>query len=435
MVRCLWRYSLVILAVALLGCRRRKSDEEMLRERIDVTSVHLYVATRYALTAPESDADARVVRNDLATLVHATQAAVAAINGSHRTDASAPTLAAGDLPRLTLALWQLRSQARRLMREAPEHDVPPVFPSLISARLGVDQSALWTRDTEHAFLLAVFLALKFEERDPVPLPIEMVLYEAWMTRPDHLPAPGLESLAHGMKATVFGLNDLCDLSATEAAHPSLERSASARAATASSLAAITGRDLSLDARELALIDASARAAAHGSASVCFYFSRRDTVRGLSELRRFVEAAHDAGVPPSKTATIRAWIAYEDGDMAAARRALDEARNDPDASPETRRALDELLHDFTVHDDGAVARYYDKAHLTVLVARMVLDTLDRSGAFDGVKNSDIGRTLEGYGVAASRVTTEARRSIPDFNRDIPAPSSLYERARRALGLSR
>ncbi len=435
MVRCLWRYALAVLAVALLGCRRHKSDEDLLRERIDVTSVHLYVATRYALTAPESDANARVVRNDLATLVRSTETLLAAASGTHQSTGTAPTIAAGDLPRLTLALWQLRAEARRLMREAPERDVPPVFPALISSRMGAEQSALWTRDTEHAFLLAVFLALKFSERDPVPLPIELVLYEAWMTRPDHLPAPGLEPLVHGMKATVFGLNDLCDLSATEAAHPSLERDASSRAATASSLARISGRSLSLESRQLALIDASARAAAHGSASVCFYFSRHDATRGLRELRRFVEASHDAGVPPSKTATLRAWIAYEDGDMAAARRALDEARNDPDASPETRRALDELLHDFTVHDDGAVARYYDKAHLSLLVARMVFDSLDRSGAFDGIKDSDISRTLRGYGVAASRVTTEARRSVPDFDRGVAVPRTIYERARRALGASR
>ncbi|MFO0607693.1 MAG: hypothetical protein U0324_31310 [Polyangiales bacterium] len=425
------------LVLALLGCRR-KTDEEILRERLDAIQVHLYVASRFAVTAPEGDPHARVVRRSLATLMQTTTALAGAVRGAHSQGAASPAppgLAIEDGPRLAVALWHLRAEARTLLRDAPGRDVPPVIPALLGARLGVDQTSVWTRDTEHALLLAAFLVLKFDEREPVPIPIELVLYEAWMARADRMPVPGLEPLVHAMKAAAYGLNDLCDLAAAEAGDPSLERDANARAATARSLERVTGASLHLDDRSLAVVDAGARAVAHGASAVCFYFSRHDRARGLRELRRFVEAAHAAGLPPVKTAALRAWIAYEDGDMTAARRALEEARSDPDASEETRRSLDQLLRDFELHNDGAVARYYDKAHLTLLVGRMALDALDRAGAFDAVKDSDVARSLRGYGAAATGVVAEARRHVPSLGDEARSAGSALDRVRRAVGLSR
>lgn len=416
----------LLVTVALLACRRHRSDEEILRERLDVTPVHLYVASRFALTAPESNPHASVVRRDLGTLVRATDDVLA------RRDAGAQgateyVLTLDESTRLVMSLVHLRSEARRLLREAPERDMPPVIPALLGARLMPEQCSIWTRDTEHALLLAALFVLKFDAREPVPVPVELVLYEAWMARPDRL--PGLEPFVHALKAAVFGLNDLCDLAATEAASPALEGPVGAHAAAARTLDQIAGRSLAFNERHYALSTAASRALAHGASAVCFYFSRHDRARGLAELRRFVEAAHAAGVAPVKTATLRAWIAYEDGDLTAARACLVEARNDPEASEATRRDLDQLLRDFSLHNNSAVGRYYDKAHFTALVARMLVDSLARSGAFDGLEQSDVGRAIRGYGATVSSVVERARGSVPSLDRVTAPPRSILDRLRR------
>lgn len=55
-------------------------------------------------------------------------------------------------------------------------------------------------------------------------------------------------MVHALKAAVFGLNDLCDLAATEAGDPSLEGSPDAHATAARSLDRIAGRGLAHRAR-------------------------------------------------------------------------------------------------------------------------------------------------------------------------------------------
>jgi hypothetical protein len=116
-------------------------------------------------------------------------------------------------------------------------------------------------------------------------------------------------------------------------------------------------------------------------------------------------------------------------MPAARSCLLEARDDPDASEVTRRELDQLLRDFTLHNSSAVGRYYDKAHFTALVARLLFDALDRAGAFDGLKRSDVGQAVRGYGTAMTSMVAEARRSVPTLDRVTAPTRSIFDRLRR------
>ena len=60
---------LAVTATSLADCRRHKSDEELLREKIDCIPVHLYVATKVAVLRAPTDPAARNARAQLAEVL------------------------------------------------------------------------------------------------------------------------------------------------------------------------------------------------------------------------------------------------------------------------------------------------------------------------------------------------------------------------------
>src|SRR5689334_21642652 len=116
-------------ASAVSGCHcGRETDEEILKERIDTTSVHLYVATKVAITKTDASPEVAEVRRQLLAMLKIIEEAVrkaaasappagsaitAAAPASSATAApSAPRikLSAADVAKLTVRLWKIRSE-------------------------------------------------------------------------------------------------------------------------------------------------------------------------------------------------------------------------------------------------------------------------------------------------------------------------------------
>ena len=93
------------------------------------------MASRFALTAPESDPYAVVVRRDLRAMVESANALVAQREPGAQGAATRGVLTVEEAARLVTALVHLRAEARRLLREAPERDVPPVLASSLREHL------------------------------------------------------------------------------------------------------------------------------------------------------------------------------------------------------------------------------------------------------------------------------------------------------------
>jgi hypothetical protein len=432
--------ALVVTLLAGCGSCGKKTDEEILREKIDVTSVHLYVATKIAITKSDASPEAAEARRQLVAILEVLDKAQkqlahqgAAPAGS-AAPAVAPAQAGGGEPRAELdaaalvklvkALWSLRAQGKSIVQSGREDDLPPFLPVLMGERMPPELGSIYDVNTEHALVLTALFTLKFHPKTPVPIPDEILLHEAWMTRTAEVKLEGLTGVFAAIKAVVYGNNELCDLALTEA---NVAASVGAESGKMSrSFQKLSGGKSSVDEREGKVLGAAARALAHGSTARC-YLARDEREKGMKELQRFVEAAHEMGVTPGETAMVRAYIAYENKDIPATKKALEEARDLPTTDAETRAQLIQLLG--SLDDEGAVGRFFTKPLLTVLTVKIVLTGLERSGIFDEIVNSEVGRTLHDYVYSASRMLSSVRDAIPSFGDTRAVGSSMIERLGR------
>src|SRR5262245_49919620 len=179
-------------ALAASGCAcGRKSDEEILKERIDTTSVHLYVATKVAITKTDASPEAAEARKQLLAVLEILanaqrDAAARAKTAPSAVPAAAPVpsakpsdpaktphieLSAADVAKLSVALWKIRNEGKRIVRSGREDELPGVLPILLQGSdLPPELSEMLDVNTEHAMFLLGMFALKFHPRSPVPVP-------------------------------------------------------------------------------------------------------------------------------------------------------------------------------------------------------------------------------------------------------------------------
>lgn len=434
-------------AMAVSGCHcGKRTDEELLKERIDTTSVHLYVATKVAITKADASPEVVEVRRQLVTLLEILERAERARAASAKTapsaistpaplpaasaaipGAPAPTieLSASDMANLAVALWKIRSEGKRLVQTGGEDSLPPVLPILLhGADLTPELAELLDVNTEHAMFLLGLYVMKFDSRTPVPVPPEILLYEAWMTHPEKVKLEGFLAVVNAVKAVVYSQNELCDLAAKEA-RSAEEQKGSSAATMSTSLRRISKGNASVDAKQAALVNTSVRAVAHGAAGAC-YLQRDERKKAVEELELLLSAMHELGVPPGETALVRAYIAYEKGDHDAARKCLEEARDYQATDAETRRQIEELLKHVASDDDGAIRQFYGKAYFSMFAVRLVFLRLDRAGVFDGLKDTAIARTVRGYGDAVTGLVGSTPKSLPSIRDAKQQGAGLWER---------
>ena len=117
------RWLLVVALVAACDCGD-KSDEEILRERIDTSSVHLYAAAKNSVVR-----DAELGRTILG-LVSVVMGGHGPRGGSTPTPANARV--ARDLVGVASSLLSLRERGQAIVR-GEEDEGPPLIPALLAS--------------------------------------------------------------------------------------------------------------------------------------------------------------------------------------------------------------------------------------------------------------------------------------------------------------
>jgi hypothetical protein len=402
----------ISLGIGLASCKK-KTDEQRLRAQIDCTSVHLYVASKIALTGDQSNEQVRTTRRLLST---AAQTSLRVLDSTLRTinhqavserTGSEATLRPQDLAALVIALWQLRAQGAQLVRSGNDEQIPSVLAALMRdthADVPPEMQQYFNASSEHALFFMLLLAMRFDSRVPIPVPPEVLLYEASRTDPERANILGFEGLLHGAKAYVYGTNDLCDLSASEthALESSIDRSAQA----AQTLRNLSHGRVQLVPSETRSVNASARVLAHGAGAMCFA-KRGDTAKSLVELGCTLNALNDLGVSSDETATLRALIAYEQGHTAEARAALAQARGSTTIDSTTRSKIEALDRAIASNDRRAVRRVMNDTAIAEILARLLYHRLERAGVLEQLRQTAVFRELDGYLRAASSTVHQAR----------------------------
>jgi hypothetical protein len=400
----LWRRLCValvwILACGASGCSCRKTDEEILKERIDTTSVHLYLASKIAILKADQSPEAKKARDDLVAAMKALQGSKATSEGSKMT--------ATDVLVLVKSLYSLNKEGKELLRSGNEKGMKPFLPVLFtpSPELG----AVLDLNLEHAFLLAGLFTAKFHPDTKVPVPDEIALYEAWMTDPALLPLDGLKPLVRTMKAVLYANNELCDLAGKEGKAAEAERGKLDGGTLSAAFSTVNGSPAKVTDDQAKQTSAASRALIHGMTAVC-YMKRDegdDAKKSIDELDGFLQAADEMGIRSKETVFIRAYVLIQRGDRDGAKKALTAVRDDPTVDEATKKDLQNLIDHLA--DDGFIAGYFDRIFFVKTTTLIVLRRLDEAGVFDGIKQSELVKTIDGYLSATTQALAKAKEAV-------------------------
>ncbi len=432
---------LVVLASSLWpGCNcGPSSDEEILRERIDTTKVHLYVAMKIAVTKTGDQPEVLEARERILEALEAAHRLSARTHHGNQGSGGAPdpanaqvdpvtaedVVATGeDLFTLARALYALRAEGQEIVQSGNEDELTPVLPVLLR-EVAPDAAIIDQIDmkTEHGIMLMALFAFKFHPRSPMPIPPEVLLYEAWMADADEMQVTGLGPVVRALKAYVYSMEELCDLAVVEG------RALDEEGLPPEDLGAMLdefGADSSgLEEAELKSGVAALRALAHGSTALC-YMKRDEQEEANDELQRFVDAAEEADVPPEDTALIRAYLAYQDEDIAATRRYLTQAKESRLLDDRDREEIDELLG--YLREDGdrdALTDFYDKAFFATFTVKLVFHQLERAGLTEEMEGTVLYRTTYDWAATAGGTIGAARDAVPSFSAAADQSKSWFE----------
>ena len=372
---------LLALVVLLGGCTcSKKTDEEILKERIDTTAVHLYLATKIAVLKADQSEEAKAARDNLL-------AAIEVLQGEQAGDA--PELTASDVLELAKALYKLKSEGEELLHSGDEKGMQPVLLALFEPH--EELRDVFDLNLEHAALLLGMFALRFHPKSPVPVPPELMLYEAWMTDSTAIKLGGIEGIVQAAKAVVYGQNELCDLAATEAALA--DASAKKAEELAVALSVVSNTEATMTPEETKATGGGIRALAHGITAVC-YRGRDEQEKAIESFDKALQAAEDMGVAKGELALARAYVAFERKEHAQARKHLETARDYEGTDPETKKDVEAILENLE-DDPNVFEEKLGKAFFMVNLTKIVLRQADKAGVFDEVKDAELVKTLDAF----------------------------------------
>ncbi len=379
-----WGLVLLLLPSVALAFWGRKSDEEELKARLDNPQVHLYLAGKAAVAQAANSEESRAVSERLLAVVGGTRASVSMSfqgtdGGTPGPDAGTVTvgprpLTLEDVGALGKALWDMREVGTQVL--LGQKDSPPLVPVLL-APLPVPPE--WVsridRPTDHAVLFAALALLKLHPDSPVPLPTELVLYEASRTEPSQVKIPGFAPQLSALKTYTLAMSGLCDLAEKEAL--SLEALGQVQEPRlAEGLKLLTGQDVTLTAEERAHLHALTRVLAYGSLARC-QLQRDMLVKAQVSMGLFLDAAEADGVELSELQLLRASLecGSETPEKGKARLAALAKRGD--LSEHSRESLKQLEASCT-KGSGELKGIAGRVKLGRVVVLVAWSQLQRSG---------------------------------------------------------
>ncbi len=378
------RLLLSLLLLGLTSCRcGKKTDEERLKEKLDRTPVHLYLASKLALTQGSTDPDVLSAREQVLSLLSAAAAL------SQKPAADAPAAAKVELDprvaaRLGLSLLKLKGQGAELLRSGGDAQLAPVTESLLALWLKKPSPPL-DRDLDHALLMTGLFLLKSHPRSPVPVPEELLLYEASRTQPDGPVVAPAAPLLRALKAFIYATNALCDLAATEVSALPTQGQMLDGAALAQLLGRLGAAKVDLSQLSMPAADNSLFALGHGSTALC-YLQRDEKAKARVHLKEFIARMQSIEEVGREVHLISAYLALEEKDTAGAKSALLAAKAAARTTPEQREELDRLLVAVDANDQKLLGKYFNRYAFAKLLSSVAFQELDRSGLDDAVADS-------------------------------------------------
>jgi hypothetical protein len=406
---------LLCAAMVLGACDcGEKSDMERLREQVDTTKVHLWVAAKVAFTKANSDdPDVVQARQKLMALMeayhHAQEAdpedvAEADADGDGDADEPLPTLSASEAVDLAVALWELRETGARIVREDSEDELDPVLPVLLASRGVVPDLALRIDgNTEHALLMLGLFVVKLHPKGPTPVPVEILLYEGMHVDVDQLAFPGLKDPTLAARSYLYANSDYCDLAKADAA--ALDEG---EAQHLSDLMSELGGD-SLAAEDARRAAGALQAIGHGSTAIC-YLEREEEDEAEEELQAFVDAAERGGAAPEDLAIIRAYLAYRKDDLEETRAQLALAKTSERLDDEERAEIDELIAHLDREETGALDVYFDEAAVGTALLAVTWHELEKAGVLDALADAPLFHGISDFVRGATGAVTDASAAV-------------------------
>jgi hypothetical protein len=402
-----------VAALALLdgcGCRK-KSDEEKLRAAIDATPVHLWLSAKIALHPDSEDEKTREARKAMLSLIDAAQ----------KKDAGVIDIGPKEAATIAVALWELRGLGKEAFKK-DKRDVPkPVLVPLLFSKSkdpappGAEEALAQILDanTEHALFLIGLTVAKIHPKLAVPVPPEILLYEAWWSDAKELPLQTLAPTVRSFKAYVYGTSALCDLAEREASAVPSDSNLYSDEALAHDLRVLTGQDVELPKQAPDQIGAAMSGVANGATAIC-YFERDEPEKANAPLRRTLDAADRLGVEGRETDFLRGYVECADGDASLGEKKLKKIVADKEA-PKRLHDAAEILVARCGKGKGAMAKVLDRLALASALSMLALHHVEESGILDSVAASKLARTIVGLTTVVSGSLDRAKSSIPTYEK--------------------
>lgn len=379
------RLWLCVVGLVALGCSPA-TDEERLKEEVDATPAHLFVALKKAVAADPGDPAVQQAREFLDAVLRpindwASQPAAAqgAATSPPRSVSVAETLALG---KALLALRGIGAEELRKWRGSTL--------SVLAGRESLNDDSLGL-PSEHAMLLMLLTASTLDHKAPVPVPRAALLYEAYMMGEEPLPEAEFEPIARALQAYVYASGELCDLaqSATTAlaAHAPTPGGAQLQTLTLGLLgvgrvaahAPEAGRAVVI-VLLLENLPWISRLLAHSATARCLE-QRDEPERALREWQRALDVAESVGIPAEELALFRAYVAYKAGRMDEVRGQLTQAKQSQLLDDPAKRELDLLLEHFDPAQRSALDDFFEPVLLTGHVGGIIHRRLNQQGVYD------------------------------------------------------
>jgi len=367
--------TLTLAALVLTGCKGKETDETRLQRQIDTFKVHVYVGTKATLAATGGDKKLRELREALVKLIVAKDA------GKLGDEISAASL--GSLAKQVL---QLRGRGAELVRAGKDH--PPILPVLTAGTLKVDANE------EHCLLMTALLAAKFHPRAPVPIPAELILYEASRCEPgkvDDAAAP-----LHAVRAYAFAGGELCDLASkdADAAFSGKEHEKQLRG-----VLTYLNKGKVSDKQSRAL-SAALGSLAQGAVAVC-YLRRGERERAHKPLGKMLDAAEKAGLKTPAVDLLRAYLECSKDKKQATRglARLEKLERRGDLSKHLRGDVAHLS-EYCRTASGTSSKLLRKVAFSRLAMRIVMDHAEQAGATAPLEQDDLFRAVRRLGAVSA-----------------------------------
>jgi len=388
---------LLVPLLALAGCTRKESDEARLKKLIDTLPVHVYVGARAAIADTSDSRQLKVLRQRLIRIV---------VSGQTR-DGKQEDLSLSELGGVARQVVRLRRRGAQMVREGK--DSPPILPVVLGQqRFGPGYDA----NTEHCITLAGMFVAKFHPRSPVPVPEELLLYEAARADPTRKPVATGAMPLHAIRAVIFARNALCDLAQREA-------SAAFDAPNTKRLRALLtdiGQTTITDA-QLTSLAAGLEALAHGAVALC-QLRRDEPLKAHGSLARMLGASQKAGVRAAELDYLRAYLeCSESKDRAKrglTRLAALSSRKD---LPGYLRGDLHPLKQYCTTAAGTSSNLLRKVAFSRMTIRLAMTHVEAAGVTDAVGKNDAYRVVGRLGAMIRLLGGGGDRRVKDRARGL------------------